>query len=141
MLPNKIKALLTEVDFQATRSGGSGGQNVNKVATKVELYFDVKNSKFLSDEEKEKFISKQKTKISDQGILKLMSQTERTQLGNKKRVIEKFENLIKNIFTEKKKRIAVTLSKAEIENRLREKKIQAEKKERRKNLLNDDGEN
>lgn len=138
MTQNKIKALLAEVNFQATRSGGSGGQNVNKLATKVELYFDIANSTVLSADEKEKFVAKQKNKISDAGVLKLTSQTERTQLGNKKRVIEKFENLVTAVFAEKKKRIAVTVSKSEKENRLREKKIQAEKKERRKNLDGDD---
>ncbi|MEO8146547.1 MAG: alternative ribosome rescue aminoacyl-tRNA hydrolase ArfB [Bacteroidia bacterium] len=132
METNKLQSLLKEVKFQTTRSGGKGGQNVNKVATKVELYFDVVGSTVLNDDEKEKFFTKLKNKISDDGVLKIMAQSERTQFANKKVAIAKFEKAVEKAFTEPKKRLATTVTEEEKENRLREKKLTAEKKERRK---------
>lgn len=132
MTPEKIKSLLNEVKFQAVRSGGKGGQNVNKVATKVELYFDIIHSAILNDEDKEKFFVKLKNKISDEGVLKITAQSERTQLGNKKIAIAKFEKAAAKVFAEQKQRIPTEISEEEKENRLRIKKLNAEKKERRR---------
>src|SRR5205809_5552157 len=128
METSKIQSLLKEVKFQTVRSGGKGGQNVNKVATKVELYFDVVRSAALNDEEKEKFFSKLKNKINEDGVLKIMAQSERTQFANKKVAVAKFEKAIEKAFTERKKRLPTIVTEQEKENRLREKKLAAEKK-------------
>ena len=120
--------LLKEVSFKAVRSGGKGGQNVNKVSTKVQLSFDVANSNFLSDEQKEIILNKLSSKISEEGILKLTADSERSQFSNKEIVSEKFLALIQKALTPKKKRVASKPSKASKEERLRLKKEIAEKK-------------
>ncbi len=124
-----------ELSYKASRSSGAGGQNVNKVSTKVELSFDVLNSSILKDEEKDLMMEKAVAKINTEGILKLVSQADRTQLGNKEIVKDKFLKLLVKIFTKKKKRIATKVSKAAKERRLDEKKIQSQKKTERKKPL------
>lgn len=94
--------LKKELKFSVARSSGSGGQNVNKVNTKVELFFDVKNSEILSQQEKELILDKAVNKISNEGVLHLSHQTERSQLGNKEKVVIKFVKLIETCLKVKK---------------------------------------
>lgn len=84
----------SEFVFSASRSGGAGGQNVNKVNTKVELRINIINSSLLTFEEKQKILEKLKNRINNEGELVLSTQSERTQLMNKKKVIEKFFELV-----------------------------------------------
>ena len=118
-----MNELVKECTFNTSRSGGKGGQNVNKVETKVELLFDVMQSFHLNDEQKKIISQKLKTRINSEGILKITCHTSRTQLQNKKKAIEKFEALIAKALLPVKKRIAVKVSKAEKEKRLAEKKL------------------
>ena len=124
--------LIKELTFKTSRSSGSGGQNVNKVSTKVELRFDIDISGLLTENEKERIKSKLKNRISNDNILIISSDVERTQLGNKKKVIELFFELLEKALRKPKKRIKTRPTKASIEKRLKEKKIQAEKKKSRK---------
>jgi ribosome-associated protein len=123
-----------EFVFQASRSGGAGGQNVNKVSTKVELRFNVANSALLMDEEKAIIAEKMVNKINIAGELILVCQTERSQLRNKDKVIEKFYNLILKALTPRKKRLNTKPTKASVERRLESKRVQSKTKINRKDV-------
>jgi ribosome-associated protein len=122
----------SEISFKSSRSGGKGGQNVNKVETKIELNFDVLNSNLLKDEERDKIFVKLKNRIDKNGILRIISQSERTQYLNKTKAISKFYELIEKALEKEKIRKKVILSKAEKEKRLTEKKKLSVKKVSRK---------
>lgn len=124
--------LISELVFKATRSSGSGGQNVNKVSTKVELRFLVDDSEFLIDDQKNRIKVKLKNRISLEGYLIVTCDTERTQLANKKKVTELFFELIEKALHKPKKRTKTKPTKASKEKRLKEKKINSEKKKSRK---------
>ncbi len=123
-----------EFIFNASRSSGPGGQNVNKVNTKVELRFNIPESSLLSAEEKEILLNLLKKKISSDGFLIIVSQSERSQLKNKEKTIEKFYTLLKKSLTPKKKRKPTKPGTAAKEKRLEEKRILSEKKTRRKEV-------
>lgn len=121
-----------EFVFKTSRSGGKGGQNVNKVSSKVELDFHVTNSQLLSEEQKEKIRIKLANRINKEGFLQIISQTERSQLANKEKVIRKFYELLLKVFKPVKKRVKTKPSKAAKEKRIKSKKIISEKKSLRK---------
>ena len=95
----KKRSLESELQFSASRSTGAGGQNVNKVNTKVELRFSVISTLILSDEEKELIINKLKNRLNKDGELVLVSQEARSQLENKLAVTEKFYRLLASALT------------------------------------------
>jgi len=112
-----------EFIFSASRSGGPGGQNVNKVSSKVELRFNVFLSEALTENEKSLVLNKLKNKINKENELILISQVDRSQLGNKEAVINKFYDLIANALTVQKKRRSTKPTKASKLKRLEVKKI------------------
>ena len=124
-----------EIYFKTSRSSGSGGQNVNKVSSKVELNFDVINSKLLTDEQKQKISEKLFNRINKEGILKVTAESSRSQLENKHIALEKFNKLISECFKEKKKRIATKVSKSSKEKRIQAKKKLSERKRMRRKPL------
>ncbi|MDR1742885.1 MAG: aminoacyl-tRNA hydrolase [Dysgonamonadaceae bacterium] len=126
-----IEKLLEECVFTAVRSGGSGGQNVNKVATKVILTIDVCASAVLSEQQKMLVREKLANRISKEGIFQIDSDTERSQFLNKKAVVKKFRLLIEKALKQSKKRIATKPTLQSIQRRINDKKHQSEKKRAR----------
>lgn len=128
----RIIRLKNEFVYSASRSSGPGGQNVNKVNTRVELRFSVDNSQFLSAFEKSKIQFNLKNRINSEGELILVSQVERSQWRNKEVVTEKFFKLIDKVLTPTKKRIKTKPTKSSKLKRLESKKKVSQKKVLRK---------
>ncbi len=130
-----IPDLSTEFIFKSTRSSGPGGQNVNKVSSKVELYFDINGSQILNDWQKTRLWQKQVNKISQEGILKIDCQVDRSQLRNKELVVEKFYDLLKKAFHIEKIRRPSKPTKSAINERIKIKKVRGiVKQNRNKNI-------
>lgn len=121
----------SELTFTAARSGGPGGQNVNKVNSKVSVEFHVASSSVLTDEQKAKIARRLSARINNEGFLRVTSQQYRTQNGNREAVIEKLAELIRFAFVEQKKRKPTKVSRAAKERRLQGKKIISERKRTR----------
>jgi ribosome-associated protein len=126
------KKLENECIFSASRSSGPGGQNVNKVNTRIELRFSITSSEIFSEEEKDKIRAKLKNRINSGDELVLFSEAKRSQLGNKILVTKKFFALVEKSLTIQKKRVKTSPSASSKAKRLESKKIEAKKKLLRK---------
>jgi ribosome-associated protein len=120
--------LFNELDFTASRSSGPGGQNVNKVNSKIGVKFDVIHSQILSEEEKTTILKNLSGHLTKDGILMISSQDKRSQLENKQMVIQKLDMMMAKAFEKKKVRKATKVSKSAIQRRINTKKLHAEKK-------------
>lgn len=110
--------ILKEVRFKASLSGGKGGQNVNKVSTKIELYWTPAESKLIEEEVKQILLTKLAGKLSQEGELRIVCEEERSQLKNKEKAVEKFYKLITACFKVQKKRKATKPTKSSVTKRL-----------------------
>jgi ribosome-associated protein len=129
-----VNRLLDEVSFNFSRSGGKGGQNVNKVETKVELIFNVPDSLLLDEEMKSRLKKKLRSKLDSESNLHVVSQSERYQLANKKKVIEKFLELVEKALKKEKKRIKTKKPEAVKQKILEQKRKHSLKKKGRKKV-------
>jgi ribosome-associated protein len=134
MTPEELKKRNFENEFvySTSRSSGPGGQNINKLNTKVELRFSINSTLLFSDEEKELIRTKLSNKITMEGELLLVTQSERTQLMNKKRVTEKFYSIVSKALTSLPKRRATRPTITSVRKRIENKRNQGYKKNLRR---------
>lgn len=123
-----IDKLIEECVFTAVRSSGSGGQNVNKVASKVLLSFNVNMSGVLDDDQKQLILEKLANRVNKNGVLQISSESERSQWKNKKVVTARFFQLVMYALASKKKRVATKPTFTSIQTRLEEKRRKSDKK-------------
>ena len=121
--------LLNELVFEASRSSGPGGQNVNKVNTRITLKWDVIHSSVLTTEQKELIRERLSARITRSGFLLITAQDKRSQLQNKEEALRKLEQLLTRSFAPRKIRRATKPGKAAVQKRINEKKIRSEKKQ------------
>ncbi len=124
--------IIAELSFKAVRSSGAGGQNVNKVSSKVVLTFDLGLSQALNEEQKERIATKLKSKLTQEGVLILNCDEDRSQLKNKEIVTKRFLELIKKALVVPKERKATKIPRSVVEQRLKQKASVSEIKQSRK---------
>jgi ribosome-associated protein len=125
---------MSELQFSASRSSGPGGQNVNKVNSKITLKLDIRGSQILSEDEKQLLLIKLASRLSVDGVLILTSQDKRSQLQNKEEVMVKLDKILAKAFEKKKVRKATKPSKGSVRDRMKNKKARSEKKQWRQKL-------
>lgn len=126
--------LIQELQFKAVRSGGAGGQHVNKVSSKIELIFDLPSSNALSEVEKDRITTKLASRLTKENMLLMQCDESRSQHKNKELVIKRFLELLENALKIPKKRRQTKPSNSAIEKRLKSKKEAAQKKVNRGKL-------
>lgn len=127
-LVNLVPDLSSEFEFRTSRSSGPGGQNVNKVNSRVELRFDLPNSALLTEAQKMILMQKLASRLTSDGLLLLASQEDRSQLRNKDLVVARFYELLNQALKPVRKRRATRPTKASVERRIQGKKIRSDRK-------------
>jgi len=127
----QIEIPCSELQFRTSRSGGPGGQNVNKLETRVELLFDVRTSPSLTEQQRHLLVERLGSRVDSDGILHISSQRSRSQWENKQATIKKLVSLLRSAFAIRKKRVKTAPTKGSKEIRLQRKKRHARKKKLR----------
>jgi ribosome-associated protein len=127
-----------EVTFTASRSGGPGGQNVNKVATRVTLVFDVAGSPNLSPDQRAGILERLATRISKDGVLRVVSQRHRTQAANRRAALERFVELLREALAEAVTRVPTRPTRVARERRVAAKKFRGRLKQQRARAVSPD---
>ncbi len=133
-----IAILRSELRFAFTRSQGPGGQNVNKLSTRVEIYFDVRRSSSLNDTQKERVLSVLKSRVDVDGILRIAAQESRSQWQNRVVVVERFVEMMRRALKPKRKRIPTSKSAGARQKAHVKKKLHGEKKKARRKIDQDE---
>ncbi|RZF58134.1 alternative ribosome rescue aminoacyl-tRNA hydrolase ArfB [Sphingobacterium corticibacterium] len=128
--------LQKELMYRTSRSGGAGGQHVNKVESKVTLVWNVNASEVLTEDEKTRVLQKLTNRLNKEGVLQMEASTERSQIKNKEIVTIRFFDLLHQALKKEKKRLATKIPKSQILDRLDRKKKQSQKKQNRKKNYN-----
>ncbi len=128
----------SELAFAASRSGGPGGQNVNKVATKVTLTFDVAASPSLTDAQRTRILARLATRIGKDGVLRVVSQRHRTQGANRAAALERFVELLRGALAEEAPRVPTRPSRAARQRRVAEKELHARTKQTRRRVVTEE---
>jgi ribosome-associated protein len=131
-ITSDVSIPLTELRFQFSRSGGPGGQNVNRIATKVEIRFDIRHSPSFSEEQRTLLLQKLAKRIDTHGILHLSAQESRSQWMNRRKVLDRFRDILANALIPRKKRKRTVSSPQSREKRLRAKKHRSMQKQSRR---------
>jgi len=125
---------LSELQFQFSRSGGPGGQNVNRRETRVELLFDVRHSWSLSEEQRERLLGRLGSQLDSEGVRHIVSHAQRSQLRNRQEAIGRLVQVLRRALVVPKRRLPTRASKQAIQQRLTEKRRRSQAKELRRRL-------
>ncbi|HLT88700.1 MAG TPA: alternative ribosome rescue aminoacyl-tRNA hydrolase ArfB [Sphingobacterium sp.] len=130
--------LQKELTYRTSRSGGAGGQHVNKVESKVTLVWNINESEALTDDEKTRVRQKLANRLNKDNLLQMEASTERSQTKNKEIVTTRFFDLLHQALKKEKKRVTTKIPKSQILDRLDRKKKQSQKKQNRRKNFNFD---
>ena len=137
VLSRSLKIPIAELQFKTSRSGGPGGQNVNKLETRVEVLFDIANSPSIPEHIRQRLLNNLTSQLDSSGILHVVVQDTRSQWKNKQLAIERLTDILKTALIVRKKRIATKPTHAAREVRLRTKKVRSQTKRMRKVKIED----